>query len=459
MTPIRHISTSTIRPTNGDDDELNHRSIELTPWDLRLIQIDYIQKGLLFKKSAKREESSSLIDHLKSTLSRTLNNFYPLAGRLALTKNDNDNTCSFFINCNGNGAEFVHAAADGVKVEDILDSVYFADDIVNHLFCMMDAWNYEGITKPLVAVQVTELVDGIFIGCSINHVVVDGTSFWHFFNTWSEISHVGPSGKISQPRPVFAREFYDGVIDLPIQLSFSNIQEIMTKKPLIRHGLSSPNSSQRVVFHFRKEKVVELKSKANVELGTTDNNTISSLQALMAHLWRAVTRARNLNPDQEVSYRIAVGVRQRMELPLPKEYIGNGALGLIVKCTAGELVRHGLGWAAFLINKKIGSLKAEEARKYMEDWVKAPTFLSNPQRDTATLDLLTGSSSRFNVYGNDFGWGRPVAVRSRTQERKVGKLTVFPGPEEGSIDFECCLWPETIRAMAEDVEFMQAMLT
>ncbi|TQD84845.1 hypothetical protein C1H46_029623 [Malus baccata] len=349
MTLIRHISTSTIRPTNGDDDKLNHRSIELTPWDLRLIQINYIQKRLLFKKSAKREESSSLIDHLKSTLSRTLNNFYPLAGRLALTKNDNDNTCSFFIDCNGNGAKFVHVAADGVKVEDILDSVYFADDIVNHLFCMMDAWNYEGITNPLVAVQVTELVDGIFIGCSINHAVVDGTSFWHFFNTWSEIS----------------------------RLPFSNIQEIMTKKPLFGHGLSSPNSSQRVVFHFRKEKVVELKSKANVEMGTTDNNTISSLQALMAHLWRAVTRARNLNPDQEVSNRIAVGMRQRMEPPLPKEYIGNGALGLIVKCTAGELVRHGLG-------------------------------------DTATLDLLTGSSSRFNVYGNDFGWGRRVAVRSRT---------------------------------------------
>ena len=115
--------------------------------------------------------------------------------------------------------------------------------------------------------------------------------------------------------------------------------------------------------------------------------------------------------------------------------------------------------AAFQVNKKIGSLKAEEARKNMEDWEKAPTFLSNPQRDPATLDLLTGSSSRFNVYGNDFGWGRSVAVRSRTQEGKVGKLTMFLGPEEGSIDFECCLWPETIRAMAEDAEFMQAMLS
>ncbi|XP_048427307.1 uncharacterized acetyltransferase At3g50280-like [Pyrus x bretschneideri] len=195
MTPILHISTSTIRPTNDGDDELNHRSIELTPWDLRLIQVDYIQKGLLFKKSAETEESSSLIDHLKSTFSRTFN-FYPLAGRFALTKNDNDNTCSFFIDCNGNEAEFVHAAADGVKVEDILDSVYFADDIVNHLFCMMDAWNYKGITKPLLAVQVTELVDGIFIGCSINQHSRNHdqeASNW----TWIVVSEFFTAGSIS----------------------------------------------------------------------------------------------------------------------------------------------------------------------------------------------------------------------------------------------------------------------
>ncbi|KAM1277198.1 hypothetical protein ACFX13_030332 [Malus domestica] len=96
MTPIRHISTSTIRPTNDDNDVLNLRSIELAPWDLCLIQIDYIHKGLLFKKSAETEESNSFIDHLKSTLARTLNIFYrlasPLVGRLALTKNDDDNS-------------------------------------------------------------------------------------------------------------------------------------------------------------------------------------------------------------------------------------------------------------------------------------------------------------------------------------------------------------------------------
>ncbi|CAB4287393.1 unnamed protein product [Prunus armeniaca] len=456
MTRIRQISTNTIRPTNHND-QLSHR-IELTPWDLRLIQLDYIQKGLLFQKPAELEQSNSLIQHLQATLSQTLNIFYPLAGRLAVIENEDNTTC-FSINCNGDGALFVHAAADGVKVADVLDSVYVPDDIVNNLFSMKEAWNYEGISKPLLAAQVTELVDGIFIGCSINHTAADGTSFWHFFNTWSEISRLGGYDKIYKPHPVLGRQFHEEVIDLPIHLPSSYVNEIKSKQLIIGHG-SSSDSLRRVVFHFPKEKVAWLKSKANAEMGTIDSNiSISSLQALMAHLWRAITRGRHLNPDQEVAYRIAVGLRQRLNPPLPKEYLGNALLGVIVKCTAGELLEHGLGWAASQINKTIASLTAEEARKYMEDWVKAPTFLSNVLREPTNVELITGSSPRFNVYGNDFGWGRPVAVRSGIPERKLGKLTVFPGPEDGSIDFEACLLTETLRAMADDAEFMEAVLT
>lgn len=108
------------------------------------------------------------------------------------------------------------------------------------------------------------------------------------------------------------------------------------------------DSSRRAVFHFSKEKVAELKAKANAEMGT---NNISSLQSLMAHNWRATTRGRRLHPNQEVSYLIAAGLRQRLKQMLPKEYFGNAVLGVTVRYTAGELMQHGLGWAASQINK------------------------------------------------------------------------------------------------------------
>ncbi|CAL9026717.1 unnamed protein product, partial [Prunus brigantina] len=363
-----------------------------TPWDLRLIQFDYIQKGILFHKSAETEDSNvSFVQRLKDSLSRTLNIFYPLAGRLVVSENAEDSTVSISVNCNGAGAEFVHAAADGVKVADILNP-YILDHVVFNLFSLNEVRNYEGVSKPLLSAQVTELVDGIFIGCSLNHVVADGTSFWHFFNTWAEISRSG-SHKILQPRPVFGRQFLGGVIDLPVHLPFFYSEII--GKPIIK-STSFDAFLQRVVFHFPKEKIAKLKAKANAEMGTTSN--ISSLQALMAHLWQATTRARH-----------------------------------------------------------ISSLTPEQARNDLVDWVKKPTLIPNMRNPTLLARLLTGSSPRFNVYGNDFGWGRPLAVRSGAGDKMDRKLTVFPEAEEGSIDFEACLLPETIQTMMDDAEFMEAV--
>ena len=104
-----------------------------------------------------------------------------------MVENDDDKSTSFFVDCNNLGAQFVHAVANDVTVADILDPIY-VPDIVNSFFLMNGILNHQGTSKPLLAVQVTELIDGIFIGCTLNHCVVDGSSFWHFFNTWSEIS-------------------------------------------------------------------------------------------------------------------------------------------------------------------------------------------------------------------------------------------------------------------------------
>ena len=59
--------------------------------------------------------------------------------------------------------------------------------VVRSFFDHDRALNDDGHTMPLLSIQITELKDGIFVGCSMNHSIVDGTSYWHFFNSWSEI--------------------------------------------------------------------------------------------------------------------------------------------------------------------------------------------------------------------------------------------------------------------------------
>uniref|UniRef100_A0A5B6YT63 Shikimate O-hydroxycinnamoyltransferase n=1 Tax=Davidia involucrata TaxID=16924 RepID=A0A5B6YT63_DAVIN len=330
MAEIRLISTSTVHPASRHE---SAERIELTPWDLQLLLLDPIQKGLLFLKPTPSEEKvveNTVIDHLKTSLCRTLDFFPPLTGRLAIIENhDDDNTTSFFIDCNNAGAHFIHAVADDLTVTDILDPVY-VPPIVHSFFPLNGVLNHQGVSKPLLAVQVTELVDGFFIGCTINHTVGDGSSFWHFFNSRSEISR----GFESLSRAPIFKRWFPNDMEIPIRIPLFH-------KQLVDYSFVPPPLQERV-FHFTKEKIAGLKVKANAEMGTTQ---ISSLQALLAHLWRSVVRCRRvINAEQEVTYRLVTGARPRLNPPLPSDYFGNAILPAIVTTKAGKLLlEKGLG--------------------------------------------------------------------------------------------------------------------
>ncbi|XWS29813.1 hypothetical protein CRYUN_Cryun24cG0062500 [Craigia yunnanensis] len=404
MADVRFISSSIVQAANyrasGD-------RIELTPWDIRLLPIGHIQKGLLFPKPKplqEKETENTLIQHLKTSLSHTLDYFPLLTGRLATTEYEDD-TISFFIDCNNSGALFIHAAADGVTISDIIKPVY-VPLIIHSFFPLNGLKNYEGITNPLLGIQITDLTDGVFIGCTINHAVADGTSFWHFFNSWSEISD--GSIHLSKP-PVFQRWFPD------------------------------------------EKNIAKLKAKANAEIGT---HNISSLQALLSHIWRSVIRNKNYDPNEETNYRVVVGARQRLQ-ELPDMYFGNALLGEAVSMKAKELLGQGIGNVASQMKKIIATITEETFKKFLKSWPVSPKLVT--MGSMTNNALVTSSSPRFNMYGNDFGWGKPIAIRSGSANKFDGKITLFCGAEKGSIDIEACLSSMTLEGMANDKEFMDTV--
>jgi hypothetical protein len=66
------------------------------------------------------------------------------------------------------------------------------------------------------------------------------------------------------------------------------------------------------------------------------------------------------------------------------------------------------------------------------------------------------SSPRFNMYGNEFGMGKPVAVLSGHANKCDGNVTSYEGRDGGSIDFEISLSPNAMRALESDDNFMNA---
>nr|CAD1843252.1 unnamed protein product [Ananas comosus var. bracteatus] len=161
---VHTISTCTVKPPPHP-----RRSCHLTPWDIAMLSAHYIQKGLLFANppSSSSLDPQQLIEHLKSSLSVALLHFYPLAGRL-VTEEDRDadgevKSTSVYIDCDGQGAEFVHAAADGIKVADVLALSGDLPEFLRDFFKLDGAVNHDGHFSPLLSVQLTELADGVFL--------------------------------------------------------------------------------------------------------------------------------------------------------------------------------------------------------------------------------------------------------------------------------------------------------
>ncbi|XP_021769143.1 uncharacterized acetyltransferase At3g50280-like [Chenopodium quinoa] len=469
------VSKTTVIPSQPSTIE----DLKLSVSDLPMLSCHYIQKGGLFTRPP--IISTALIALLKEGLAVTLTHFPALAGRFVT------NSLGYVhITCNDSGIDFIHATAKSVFIRDIL-SPTDVPDVVKEFFTYDRTVSYKGHFQPLLAVQFTELADGVFIGCSVNHSVTDGTSFWNFFNTFAEVCR---GVKRITKSPDFSR---NSVIISPAVLKVPEGGPVVTfneKEPL-----------RERIFSFSREAILLLKSKVNhrklsnsaVEmLGKQSNDPwnnnkdgkmaskienwlrnavavskpqsltetesmaveISSFQSLSALLWRCVTRARKLNPDKTTTFRMAVNCRHRLEPKLDPLYFGNAIQSIPTVALVDDVLSNDLRWAAEQLNKNVKDHGNDTVRKYVSEWESNPRTFPLGNFDGAMITM--GSSPRFPMYDNDFGWGRPVAVRSGRANKFDGKISAFPGREGGgSVDLEVVLSPETMAGLESDPEFMQ----
>ncbi|TVU02817.1 hypothetical protein EJB05_51665, partial [Eragrostis curvula] len=426
-------------------------TMNMTPWDLQYISVNYIQKGVLLPKPS--TGGTHIVDDLASSFARALGIFYPLAGRLAVAEANDDvsgHRLVVSLCCNNKGAEFVHATAPEVSVRDITAPLYIPS-VLQSFFPLNGLLCGDAILEscPVLAAQVTELADGVFVAMSLNHAVADGTTFWHFFNTWSEINrNSGRSYVLSTAPPVLERWFPD-TCQVPITLPFSKLEDE------IRRAEFPP--VQECFFHFSAESVQNLKAKANDEMAGTATATISSLQAVLAHIWRAACRARGLSPQRETTCLQPVGCRRRVK-GVPEEYYMGSAVALgVAKSTVGQILDMGLGWTAWQLNQAVTSFDEARTREMLMSWHQKPSILYL-EASMEPADIIIAGSPRFDVYGNDFGWGRPVTARSGAGNKMDGVLTVYEGVTgRGSMAVEMCLSPDALAKLSGDREFQEML--
>ncbi len=470
------VSKCTVFP----DENSTLADLKLSVSDLPMLSCHYIQKGGLFTRPP--IPILDLISLLKCGLSKALTHFPALAGRLTT-----DEYGYVYITCNDAGADFIHANADSIYIHDILAPIHVPNFVMD-FFAFDRTVSYDGHFKPILAVQVTELADGVFIGCSVNHAVTDGTSYWNFFNTFAEMCR---GVKMISRSPCFDR---DSVLISPAVL------KVPEGGPKVTFDVHAPLRER--IFSFSRESILKLKARTNnrklngysngginaIEImgkaihdpiKTVDEKMtaiienwlrnavsktetevqrqtaeISSFQSLCALLWCAVTRARNFPASKMTTFRMAVNTRHRLEPKLSPCYFGNAIQSIPTYASAGDVLSHDLRWCAEQLNKNVLSHDDVMVRSYVENWERDPRCFPLGNFDGAMLTM--GSSPRFPMYDNDFGWGKPVAVRSGRANKFDGKISAFPGREGGgSVDLEVVLAPETMAGLESDPEFMK----
>lgn len=304
--------------------------------------------------------------------------------------------------------------------------------------------------------QLTKLKDGIAIGCAFNHAILDGTSTWHFMSSWAQIC--SGSSKISVP-PFYERTKSRNTrvkLDLPLPdpHSSSNVDADDNSLVSSNGDAKADPVLREKVFKFSEAAIDKIKSELNAKIQSSDGSKpFSTFQSLSVHIWRHVTIARNLKPEDITVFTVFADCRKRVDPPMPESYFGNLIQAIFTGTAAGLLLANPPEFGASMIQKAIEMHNAKAIDERNKEWESAPKIFQF--KDAGTNCVAVGSSPRFKVYEVDFGFGKPEGVRSGCNNRFDGMVYLYQGKAGGrSIDVEISLEASAMESLENDKDFL-----
>ncbi|KAI9248755.1 transferase [Sporodiniella umbellata] len=303
---VQPVSHAWIKPSTPTGSRRQQRT-DLSDWD-NVMFASYIPL-LLFYTNSSRDPNFMNSDILKNSLARTLEEFYPLAGRLMDIGNGRD-----AINNNDEGVLFVEAE----YLQNLDD---FRED--GYLPCQMDFHRmfpihfYCSLKDPLFAVQATRFADGgVALGIMMLHKVADMYSLSHFLDAWSKTSR-----SMSFTPANFDRRLVqfpkDTIITKQIIDHFRQdrrANQASTFESAYQHDYGRPKTHLKtVILEFHNSDIQSCKKEAHTPEMIANKDWVSSKDALFAMLLRAVIRSRNLSEKTDVKAITFVNGRSKMK--------------------------------------------------------------------------------------------------------------------------------------------------
>ncbi|GMY10479.1 spermidine coumaroyl-CoA acyltransferase-like [Fagus crenata] len=183
----------------------------------------------------------------------------------------------------------------------------------------------------------------------MSHSVCDGFSSAQFFQALAELA----SGK-SEPtvKPVWERE------RLVVTPTEEPLQFLVDNSSLAISPYMPTTDLLHECFHVSSESIKRLKMSLMEECGSENlNESFTTVEVLGAYVWRSRFRALKLNSDGKTQFCLTMGIRKRLNPPLPVGYYGNAFVTTTVLLMGGELNEIPLSKVVKLIkeSKKVAS--------------------------------------------------------------------------------------------------------
>ncbi|KAJ4968106.1 hypothetical protein NE237_014807 [Protea cynaroides] len=149
------------------------------------------------------------------------------------------------------------------------------------------------------------------------------------------------------------------------------------------------------LFTFSPQMVNTLKEKALVKC--------SSFDVMVAHLWRARTKAVFSDPDEISTVMFALDIRSKISPPLPDGFIGNAVVTAFASAKVGDLGEKPLSFAVEMVKGARDRVTDDYVRSVI-DWLEVHKGVP------ATLNgnFYVSAWWKLPFYELDFGCGKPI---------------------------------------------------
>ncbi|KAI3723495.1 hypothetical protein L2E82_35116 [Cichorium intybus] len=388
---------------------VGERCLPLTFLDMLWIQLYPIHHVFFYEFPHSRENFlETIVPKLKHSLSITLQHFFPFAGNLIVFLNPSVEK----------KPEIRHVEGDSVAVTIAECTLDFNDLTGNHprkcdmfyplvplLGRATKVSDY--LTIPVFSVQVTLFPNsGISIGITNHHSLCDATTRYDFLKAWSSIAMHGTDELFLASGSL---PFYERVVKYP-----SYLDEMALKKAGISainadyqpRQLLSHTDNVRVTIILTQAHITQLKKRLSVQLPTLEY--ISSYSVACSYIWHCIAKSHvhigeRMGDDDVERLVYAVGLRSRLDPPIPETYFGNciGVSGTTTIKSTLLAGNDGFLMAAELFGKALCET-VKKKNGLIEDGetlIKA-VFVPVP-------GIGVAGSTKIKIYDLDFGWGKP----------------------------------------------------